>query len=234
MIADALDAFAQIFSPPFRQVMVKSLLLTTAILVLLGFGLDRLALSMMHVGPAWLSALISILVALGVVVGMIVLAAPTASLVASFFLDAIAAEVERSIDPYGPPGRPLPVGPSILMGLRFAALSLAATIVVLALTLFTGVGLAAFFLVNGYLLGREYFELAAMRHMPQPQAQELRRRNWGQVYLAGLVVSAFVVVPILNLLTPLYATALLTRLVQADCKSRAAPDAAGRVMSCYL
>jgi uncharacterized protein involved in cysteine biosynthesis len=34
---------------------------------------------------------------------------------------------------------------------------------VLALTLFTGVGFAAFFVLNGYLLGREYLELAAMR-----------------------------------------------------------------------
>jgi CysZ protein len=102
--------------------MWKSLGLTTAILVLAGIGLDRLALSLVHVGPAWLSAVLSIVVAVGVVAGMIFLAPPTASLVASFFLDDIAALVERTIDPYGPPGRPLPIAPSAAMGLRFAVL----------------------------------------------------------------------------------------------------------------
>ena len=211
MIADAMDSFAQIFSPPFRRVMWKSLGLTTAILVLAGIGLDRLALSLVHVGPAWLSAVLSIVVALGLVVGMIFLAPPTASLVASFFLDDIAAIVERAIDPYGPPGRPLPIAPSVAMGLRFAVLSVLVNLVVLLLTIFTGIGLVAFFVLNGYLLGREYFELAAMRHGPAVQARRLFHQHWGQVWLAGAIVSAAVAVPVLNLLTPLFATALMTR-----------------------
>ena len=55
------------------------------------------------------------------------------------------------------------------MGLRFAALSLLVNLAVLVLTLFTGVGFVALFVLNGYLLGREYFELAAMRHLPFPK-----------------------------------------------------------------
>ncbi len=212
MIADAFDAFAQIFSPPFRRVMWKSIGLTAAVLALAGVGLDRLAMSLIHVGPVWLGWVLSVVLALGLIVGLMFLAAPTASLVASFFLDDIATIVEREIDPHGAPGRPLPIGPSVAMGLRFACLSLFTNIVVLALTIFTGVGLAAFFLLNGYLLGREYFELAAMRHMPPADARGLRERNWGPVYLAGLIVSAFVAIPVLNLLTPLYATAFMTRI----------------------
>ncbi len=211
MIADALDSFAQIFSPPFRRVMAKSLGLTTAILVLAGVGLDRLALSLVHVGPAWVSAVLSIVVALGLVAGLIFLAPPTASLVAGFFLDEIAAIVERAIDPGGPLGRPLPIAPSLAMGLRFAVLSILVNLVVLLLTIFTGVGLVSFFVLNGYLLGREYFEFAAMRHVSAVQARRLFREHWGLVYLAGAIVSAFVAVPFLNLLTPLFATSLMTR-----------------------
>ena len=96
MLADIFDSFAQIFSPPFRRVMWKSLGLTTALLVLAGFGLDRLALSLIHVGPLWLSAILSVVVALGVIAGMVFLAAPTVSLVASFYLDDIASIVERA------------------------------------------------------------------------------------------------------------------------------------------
>ena len=212
MIADALDAFAQIFSPPFRSVMGKSLGLTTAILVLAGVALDRLALSYVHVGPAWLGAILSAVVAFGLVVGMIFLAPPTASLVAGFYLDDIAAIVERTIDPAATPGRPLPLGPSLMLGLRFALLSIVVNVVVLALAIFTGVGLAAFFVLNGYLLGREYFELAAMRHVSSAEAHDLFERRWLEVFVAGMIVAAVVAVPVLNLLTPLFATAFLTRI----------------------
>jgi len=212
MLADAFDSFAQIFSPPFRGVMWKSLGLTAAILVLAGIGLDRLALSLMHVVPSWLSTVLSIVVALGLIAGMVFLAAPTVLLVASFFLDDIATIVERKIDPCGAPGRPAPLAASVAMGLRFAVLSILVNILVLLLTLFTGVGLASFFLLNGYLLGREYFELAAMRHRAPSEAVALRRRHSGQVYLAGVIISGVVAVPLMNLLTPLFATAFMTRL----------------------
>jgi len=212
MISDALDAFAQIFSPPFRRVLWKSIALTTAILVLAGVGLDKLATSYMHVGPGWLGAVLSAVVAFGLVAAMIFLAPPTVSFVAGFYLDDIAAIVERSIDPAGPPGRPLPLGPSIALGARFAALSIVVNIVVLGLTLFAGVGIFAYFILNGYLLGREYFELAAMRHVSAAEARDLFDRRWLEVFLAGVIVAAMVAVPVLNLLAPLFATAFLTRM----------------------
>ncbi len=211
MISDALDALVQIFSPPFRRVLWKSLGLTTVILVLAGVALDRFALSYVHVGPAWLRAILSAVVALGLVVGLIFLMPPTASLVASFYLDDIAALVERSIDPYGAPGRSLPLGPSLALGLRFALLSIVVNVIVLFLTIFTGVGFAAFFVLNGYLLGREYFELAAMRHVSGVEARDLFDRHQLEVFGAGAIVTVLVAVPVLNLLTPLFATAFLTR-----------------------
>jgi CysZ protein len=94
----------------------------------------------------------------------------------------------------------------------FAILSILVNILILLLTLFTGIGFASFFLLNGYLLGREYFELAAMRHCAPSEAVALRRRHSGQVYLAGVIISGIVAVPVLNLLTPLFATAFMTRL----------------------
>jgi CysZ protein len=211
MISDAADAFAEIFSPPFRRVMWKSIGLTAAILILAGVGLDRLALSFLHVGPAWLSVILSVVVAIGLAAGLIFLAPPTAALVASFYLDEVAAIVERAIDPSAPPGRPVPFGPSLAMGIRFAILSLLVNTIVLALTIFTGVGLFSFFILNGYLLGREYFELAAMRRLSGAEARLLFHRNLPMVFLAGAIVSGFVAVPILNIFTPLFATAFMTR-----------------------
>jgi CysZ protein len=214
MLSDALEAFIQIFSPPFRTVMWKSLALTAIVLFLLGLGLDRLASSLMAAAPAWLGWVLSIVVALGLIASLTILAAPAASLVASFYLDTIADAVEREIDPLGPRGRPLPLPASLYVGLRFAALSLLVNLAVLALTLFTGVGFAAFFVLNGYLLGREYFELAAMRHLSFLQAIELRRQRSFNVFIAGMIVAGFVAVPLLNLFTPLFATAFMTRIMK--------------------
>jgi len=142
---------------------------------------------------------------------MIFHAPPTASLVAGFYLDDVAATVERTIDPHGPPGRPLPLAPSVAMGMRFAVLSVLVNVIVLTLTVFTGIGLASFFVLNGYLLGREYFELAAMRHLTAADARFLFHRHWPMVFIAGAVISGFVAVPVLNLFTPLFATAFMTR-----------------------
>ena len=75
-----------------------------------------------------------------------------------------------------------------------------------------GVNIGAFFLVNGYLLGREFFEFAAMRFRPEAEAKALRSKHAGTVFLAGLVIAAFLAVPLLNLLTPLFAAAMMVHL----------------------
>ena len=212
MLRDAIDSFSDIFSPPFRHVMVKSLALTVAVLVVAGFGLDALALSFIHVRSGWLATAISLLVGFGLVAGLALLAAPTSSLVAGFFLDEIAGIVEREVDPSGPPGRPAPVIDSAMFALRFAALSLLVTLAALVLLFVPGLGLVAWLGANAYLLGREYFELAAMRFRPSAEARAMRQHFAMPVYLAGLFIAGFVAIPILNLFTPLFATALMARL----------------------
>ena len=96
--------------------------------------------------------------------------------------------------------------------LRAAALSLLVNLAVLASTLFTGVGFAAFFVLNGYLLGREYFELAAMRHQPVAEAKRLRKMRSGTIFVAGMFIAAFVSIPIVNLATPLFAMAFMVHM----------------------
>jgi CysZ protein len=212
MLQDAVDSLTDVFSPPFRRVMVKSLALTVGVLVLAGFGLDRLALSFVHVETGWLATTISLLIGLGLVAGLVLLAAPTTSLVAGFFLDEIAGLVEREIDPAGVPGRPAPAIDSALFTLRFAALSLLVTLAALALLFVPGFGLVAWIGANAYLLGRQYFELAARRFRPAADARAMRRHFALPVYLAGLSIAGFVAIPLLNLFAPLFATALMARL----------------------
>jgi CysZ protein len=75
-----------------------------------------------------------------------------------------------------------------------------------------GIGFVAWYVANAYLLGREYFELAAMRFRSSQEARAMRRYFAGTVFMAGLIIAGFVAVPILNLATPLFAAALMARL----------------------
>ena len=212
MFQDAIDSLSDVFSPPFRNVMLKSVALTLAVLALGGVLLDKLALHFVWATSGWIAVALSVAIGLGVVAGLVLLAAPTTSLVASFFFDEIAALVEREIDPAGPVGRPAPLIDTTFAALRFAALTVFVMLAALILLFVPGIGFAAWFAANGYLLGREYFELAAMRFRPADEAAAMRRYYATPVFCAGLLISAFVSVPIVNLATPLFAAALMARL----------------------
>jgi CysZ protein len=62
------------------------------------------------------------------------------------------------------------------------------------------------------LLGREFFEFAAMRFRSPQDARLFRARHASTVFLAGLVIAAFLAVPIVNLLTPLFAAGMMVHL----------------------
>ena len=81
----------------------------------------------------------------------------------------------------------------------------------LLLLLVPGVNLIAFFTANAYLLGREYFELAALRYRSVEEVRQLRRERALYLFLCGLPIAALVAIPIVNLLTPLFATAFMVR-----------------------
>lgn len=209
MIAAALLALRQAFSPPFRSVLLKSVGLALLLLVLLGVLLETLAAKLIDLENTTWDFLAALLSGAGVVIALIFLIPPVVSLVAGFFQDRVAELVETSHYPAEPPGREMPTGRSILLAMRFALLVLGVNIVSLFLLLIPGVNIIAWWLANGYLLGREYFEFAAMRFMPEEEAKALRRAHRGRVFVGGLMIAAFMAVPILNLATPLVASAFM-------------------------
>ena len=78
--------------------------------------------------------------------------------------------------------------------------------------LFAGFGFLILFFANAYLLSREYFELAAMRFRPAGEAKAMRKANAGYIFAAGLVIAAFVSIPILNFATPVFAMAFMVHI----------------------
>lgn len=219
MLVSAISkTLTELFSPPFRGVLWKSIGLTIALFVALWFALEALASVFLLplLGPwPWVATAIAWLLGTGLVIGMGFLVAPVTSVFAGVFLDDIAETVERNHYPADPPGRAVPLATSVWIAVRFFALVLFGNIVALILVLFLGLGAIIFFVVNGYLLGREYFLFAAMRGRSEEEANALRSRYEGMVFLGGLTVAALLAVPILNLLAPLYAGALMVHLHKA-------------------
>jgi uncharacterized protein involved in cysteine biosynthesis len=111
--------------------------------------------------------------------------------------------------PADPPGKALPLWRAVLEGGKTALLAVVVYVCAVPLLLFAGAGAVLFFLATAWLLGREYFELAAMRFRPPDEARALRKRHAAAVYLGGLLIAAFVSIPIVNLATPLFAMGLM-------------------------
>lgn len=224
MLDAAIKAVSQMLSPPFRVVLLKSIGLALILIVLVGIGLQSLLLWLASAGESWAETtfgpgahltlsilvwIVSVAGALGIILGSVFLMPAITALVGSFFVDDIAEQVERLHYPEDPPGRRLPLPLALLEGVKTALLAVLVYLVAVPFLLFAGFGAVIFFVATAYLLGREYFELAAMRHLPPSEAKQLRRREQGTTFLAGLFIAGFVSIPIVNLATPLFAMAFM-------------------------
>lgn len=227
MLEAAGKALVQMFSPEFRRVLIKSIGLALILIVVVSIGLYQGLAWLLANGAAWgeghmqaapqslwnlLVWIVSIMAGLGIITGAVFLMPAVTAFVGSFFVDEVADIVERVNYPADMPGRPLPFWLAIWEGLQTALLSLLVYFFALPFVFFAGFGLFVLFLANAYLLGREYFELAAMRFRQPAEAKALRRAQRGQVFAGGMFIALFVMIPVLNLATPLFAMAFMVHL----------------------
>ena len=227
MLDAAGRALAQMVTPPFRAVLLKSIGLALLAIVLVGIGLHQLFLWLASTGEVWadgmlgpsaqtpiwiLAKILAVAAALGIVVGSVFLMPAVTALVASFFADDIADIVERAHYPQEPMGRPVPVTRALVEGIKTALLAVTVYLVAAPFLLLAGLGALIFFFAAAFLLGREYFELAAMRFHPPAEAKRLRRVHRSTVFIAGLFIAAFVSIPVVNLATPLFGVAFMVHM----------------------
>lgn len=213
MFASAQKALGVIFHPAFRGVLLKSLLLT-AILFAALFGLAEFGLSRIPPLPwGWANTLADVAGTFLITFAIILLGPPVAALFASFFLGSIAKDVEATSYPGDPPSAGIPFWTGLGTGGRLILLVLATTIALLPLDeAFPPAGEAITIAVNAWIMGREFFELAALRHLPPAEVSRLRRRHAFAIWLGGLLLSILTVIPVLNFIAPLYGSALMVHL----------------------
>jgi CysZ protein len=233
MFENALKAARQIFTPPFRAVLWKTLALTLALLGLVWIALHKLlvaGLALPHAwanywAASWAAAALSLIGGVGLFAGLAFLVTPVSFIVAGFFFDELAEAVELDLAPGEAPGHAMALRDAFWLSVKFAAVSLAVNAGALLLLLIPGINAAAFFGANAYLSGRGYFELAASRHLPFAEVQRLRKANELRLFGAGLVMAALLAIPIVNLLTPLFGTAYIVRIASKIMRqARVAPQ----------
>jgi uncharacterized protein involved in cysteine biosynthesis len=227
MFSAAAKALAQMFTPPFRAVLLKSIGLAILVLIIFGIGLHRLLGWLAGIGEGYLEGLagqgmatplhallwvLAILAGFGLAAGAIFLMPAVTAFVASFFSDEIAAEVEHTHYPADPPGVPISLTRATIEGVKTGLLALLVYLIAMPFVLFAGLGFLIFFVANAYLLGREYFLLIAMRFHSVEEARALRKLHHATIFTAGLFIAAFVSIPILNLATPLFGTAFMVHM----------------------
>jgi uncharacterized protein involved in cysteine biosynthesis len=247
MLDAVMKALSQMFSPPFRALLLKAIALALVLVALIGIGVHRLLVWLALLGENWAESvlgatahaplaifawILSVAAGVGIILGSVFLMPAVTALVGSFFVDDIALEVERQHYPDEPVGTPLPALRAILEGGKTALLAVATYLIAVPTLLIAGLGAIIFFVATSYLLGREYFELAAMRYRSAAAAKMLRKRNQGEVFIAGMFIAAFVSIPIVNLATPLFAMALMVHMHKRTMiGGQPAIDDGGRLLS---
>ena len=219
ILSDFLKSIAQFDDPKFRRVLWRGLGLTIVLLIaaclLVNFGINQLLSSAwaanMIGDQSWLGALINNGGVLFTIALSIWLMVPVTSAIIALFLDEVAQAVEARHYPHLPKQTATKLQDQILVGIRFLGILLLANVGALILSMI--VPLLApfvFWATNGYLMGREYFQMAAMRRMPRAQAQELYQRHQGSIWTAGILMAIPMSIPLVGLFIPILGAATFT------------------------
>ena len=229
MIGAYKKAIRQLNDPPIRRVIVWVAAWTAAAYLLLGFmlvsavmGFDPSA-SFAWIGIDWLrGALIWVIAWIAGIVGAFVFFALfwllfviIVQTVSSFYLEAVIRAVEARHYPDLPPARPQPVGEVLFTTLQFFAFMIVLNLLALPFYFIPLLGIGLFYLINGYLIGREYYELIALRRLDARTARTLRRTQRGTVLGAGMITTVMFSIPLLNLVAPIVAAAAMVHMFEA-------------------
>ncbi|SMX25946.1 CysZ-like protein [Pelagimonas phthalicica] len=221
IISAFFSALAQLSDRRFRSVLLRGVGLAFAIL----FGISALfvwgvgffvgdSVSIPWVGEIqWLDNVLSWAMVPLMMVLSVFLMVPTASAITSLFLDEVAQAVEDKHYPGLGAATPVSLSDGLRDTFRFLGIMVVANLVALVLYVFFA-PLAPFIFwgLNGFLLGNEYFTLAAMRRVGRDAAYKLRKRHLVTIWAAGVLMAMPLSIPLVNLLIPVLGAATFTHI----------------------
>jgi CysZ protein len=207
-------AISQLFDPAIFGVLVISAAGAALVLAAIWFGIGELLGHVVLFTNRWLNWLAGFAVGVGTVFVTIALFGAIAAVIASLFVERVARAVERRYYPGLPAPRSPGVAEQVGAVLSFLFATVAVNLLALPLYLIWGANIPIFLGINGYLLGRAYFELVAMRRLDRRAVTILWRTHRAKLILCGALIAALSFVPLANLLTPVLATAFMLHILQ--------------------
>ena len=217
---DFARALSQMGDPRFRRVVFLGVLLAVFLLMGAYAGLlwlvdwmDPGSVEIPLVGPVeGLGTLLSLSSILLMIVLSVFLMIPTAAAFSGLFLEDVADAVEDRFYPDLPYVTPRGYVDNLIDVANFMGLFLLVNLVLLAALALGPLYVPLYWAANGLLIGREYFSLVAGRRMDRAAVRALRRRHFGQVWLAGMLMAAPLSVPLVNLIIPVLGVATFTHM----------------------
>ena len=227
MIRALLLGFRQLFDPAAQRLLLRCVLLTLATFVALIGAVSGLLFGLDLTGLSWLDPVLATLGSVAVLVLTWLLFPVAIGLILGLFAEEVVKAVERRYYPALPEAPGMSLAAQVSTGGRFLLVALPLNLIALPLYLIPGANLPVYLALNGYLLGREYFELVAGQRLPPREVARLRREQRGRLWLAGVLIAAMLVIPGFNLVAPVVAIAFMVHLV-TPLIERAAGGAGGR------
>ena len=224
-----LKAVAQLPDPRLRRVLWIGVLGSVAIFIVLWAGLwwSMSAVAWTEIwGIGWLidwfggiAQWVAGMVFLSsVMFATLVLFPAVITIIVGFFLEDVVNAVEARHYPGQPAARPQPASEVLATTVKFALMVIALNVlflpVYLVLFFVPPLNLVLYYVLNGYLVSREYYELVAPRRLAPRPARRLRHAHRGRVLLAGIVVVFIMTIPVVNLIAPVLATAFMVHVFQ--------------------
>ena len=215
MPRNLLLALRQALDPTFRAVALKTVAISAALFVVLfaalGWAFDAVAL----VGIGWIDWTIKAVAGAGAVIVAVVLFPLVATMVVGLFLEEFADSVEARHYPGKPPAAGQSLLSSTISASKLVLVALALNVLVSPLYLVPGLNVFVFYGLNGYLLGREYFELVALRRLEPQEMRRLYGASRWRVFVGGVLVTLLLSVPVVNWVMPMIATAFMVHEFEA-------------------
>ncbi len=162
----------------------------------------------------WLEGTVDVLGGLATLALTWFLFPATVSAVIGLFLDNVAECVEHRHYPSLDKAPGQPVGEAIITTIKFFGILIGLNVLLLPFLFLGPLFPFIFYAVNGYLLGREYFELVASRRLPSTEVVRLRKAHQGGVWMIGVAIAFLLTIPLVNLLMPVVATAAMVHLFE--------------------
>lgn len=130
----------------------------------------------------------------------------------SFFCDMISTRIEKDSYPDRLPQQPIGLKEILKKDARFILKLIVVNLLFLPLFLIPVLNILVYYIVNGYLLGREYFEMVTIRHLPVAKIATIRKKNRSTLIMGGVAILLLSTLPLINMIAPVVAVILMTHL----------------------